>query len=183
MLVPEGHGWSESLRRDYCSPAYGHRELATVVNFGFVGELPKDFATLLIAGESPQSDPGRLVRIGESSREGVCGYHYSNSQQEHSFFFAHGDRSNGWALGGWASDADFLYWSSDRKREQYMLVLCNGSYADVGGHRVLTCGGRVSYAEVLTMAAKVAIFSSDSEQIVLQRPLHQVGKDGDLNLR
>ena len=48
--------------------------------------------------------------------------------------------------------ADFLYWSFDREREEYALVLCNGSYADAGGRRVLTCDKRVSYAEVRVLA-------------------------------
>ena len=74
----------------------------------------------------------------KSHLETVCGYRYSNSRQEHSFFFAH--QPGPWALGAWASDADFLYWSFDREREQHMLVLCNGSYADAGGRRVLNCG-------------------------------------------
>ena len=178
MLTAEGHGWSQSVRRDYWSPAYGHRERATVVNFGALVELPADFATLLIADENAQADLGRLVRISEFTRGAVCAYRYSNPRQEHSFFFAH--QSGPWALGAWASDAEFLYWSFDREREQYTLVLCNGSYADAGGRRVLTCGRRVSYAEVLSSAMKVDLFSSDPEHVLLQQPLDRVWADGDL---
>jgi hypothetical protein len=178
LLTAEGHGWSQSARREYCSPAYGRRELATVVNFGAQVELPTDFATLLISNEDPEADLGQLVRINDSARGVVCGYRYSNAAQEHSFFFAH--QPGPWALGRWASDAAFLYWRFDREREQYTLVLCNGSYADAGGRRVLTCGSRVRYAEVLSSPAKVDLFSSDPEQVLLQRPLDRVGADGDL---
>jgi hypothetical protein len=80
----------------------------------------------------------------------------------------------------WASDADFLCWSFDREREEYTLVLCNGSYADAGGRRVLTCGRRVRYAEVLSSAMKVDLFSSDPEYVLLQQPLDRVWADGDL---
>jgi hypothetical protein len=177
FLTAEDPGWSQSVRREYWSPAYGHRERASVLNFGAVVELPADFATLLIADEPPQADLGRLVKISEFSRGQVCGYLYSTPRQEHSFFFA--PQPGPWALGGWASDADFLYRSFDREREQYSLVLCNGSYADARGHRVLNCGRRVSYAEVLSSAMKVDLFSSDPEHVVLQQPLDRVWAGGD----
>ncbi len=137
LLTIEGHGWSQSVRRDSWSPAYGRREIASVVNFGAQVELPADFATLVVAGENSPTDLGRLVKAKGFGPKPVCGYQYSDLRQEHSFFFS--DRPGPWALGAWASDADFLYWSVDRQREQYSLVLCNGSYADVGDRRVLTC--------------------------------------------
>ena len=84
-----------------------------------------------------RTDLGRLVRIDESDRAEGLRLSLFQCAQEHSFFFAH--QPGPWALGTWTSDADFLYWSFDREKEQYMLVLCNGSYADAGGHRVLTC--------------------------------------------
>ena len=148
------------------------------LTFGALVELPADFATLLIVDENAQADLRRLVRIGECARGAVCGYRYSNPRQEHSFFFA--NRPGPWALGAWASDADFLYWCFDRERKQYTLVLCNGSYADAGGRRVLTCGSRVSYVEVLSSAMKVDLSSSDPEHVVLLQPLDRVWAEGDL---
>jgi len=178
LLTAEGHGWSQSVRSDYWSPAYGHRERASMVNLGALVKLPADFGTLLMTGANLQTDLGRLVRVGESTRGAVCGYRYSTPLQEHSFFLAH--QTGPWALGTWASDADFLYWSFDREREQYMLVLCNGSYADAGGHRVLTCDRRVSYAELLSSAMKADVFSSDPQHVVLQQALDRVWADGEL---
>ena len=55
-----------------------------------------------------------------------------------------------------------------------MLVLCNGSYADAGGQRVLSCDRRVSYAEVLSSAMKVDLFSSDPEHVVLPQSFERV---------
>jgi len=60
------------------------------------------------------------------------------------------------------------------------LVLCNGSYAAVGGRRVLTCARRVSYAEVLSSPGDVDLFSSDPDHVVLQQSLDRVLADGDL---
>ena len=177
--VAQSHGWSQSVTRDNWSPAYGRAERASVVTFGATVELPVDFATLLIAGESLEGTLGNLVRMTGSGTV-VSGYSYSNAHQEHRFFFA--DRSGKWTLEPWASDADFLYASFDREREEYVLVLCNGSYADAGGHRVLTYGKRVSYAEVLSTAMKVEIFSSDPEQVVWQQPLDRVWAGTKLNL-
>lgn len=178
LLTIEGHGWSQSLRRDSWSPAYGRTESASVVNFAAQVELPADFATLVVAGENSPADLGRLVRVNDSAPDSVCGYQYSNLRQEHSFFFA--GRPGPWALGVWASDADFLCWSVDRGREQYSLVLCNGSYAAVGGTRVVTCARRVSYAEVLSSSGNVDLYSSDPDHVVLGQPLDRVLAQGDL---
>ena len=178
LLTIDGHGWSQSVRRDSWSPAYGRRESAHVVNFGAQVELPADFATLVVAGENSPANFGRLMKVNDFAPESVCGYQYSNLRQEHSFFF--GGRPGAWALGAWASDADFLCWSVDREKEQYSLVLCNGSYAAVGGRRVLTCARRVSYAEVLSSSGNVDLFSSDPDHVVLQQSLDRVVADGDL---
>src|SRR4029077_10162506 len=110
--------------------------------------------------------------VNDFAPESVGGYQYSNLRQEHSFFF--GGRPGPWALGVRASDADFLCWSVDREKEQYSLVLCNGSYAAVGGRRVLTCARRVSYAEVLSSSGNVDLFSSDPDHVVLQQSLDRV---------
>jgi hypothetical protein len=185
LLTAEGHGWSQSVSRHYWSPAYGQREVASVVNFNTAVELPTDFATLLIvdknakeiADEKTRTDRGRFLRVDKSSSAPVCAYRYSVAQQEHSFFFA--SQPGPWALGAWASDAEFLYWSFDREEEQCMLVLCNGSYAEVGGRPILTCAQRVSYAEVLSSAMKTDLSSSDPKNVVLPESLFRVWTNGD----
>ena len=171
LFTAHGHGWSESVRRDYWSAAYGHKERASVVTFGTKIELPADFATILVADRNARAPQPQLVRINQSNSEAVCGYRYSDAREEHNFFFA--TQPGPWALGPWASDASFLYWWFDRESEESALILCGGSYADVGGRRVLTCGKQVRYAEVLSLAAKAEIFSSDREQVTLQMPLDQ----------
>jgi hypothetical protein len=94
------------------------------------------------------------------------------------FFFAR--EAGTWALEEWASDASFLWWSFDRERELYSLVLCNGSYAEAGGRRVLSCHKRVGYAEVLSSAAKVDLFSSEPEHVMLQQSLNRVWAEANL---
>ncbi|MGA8431732.1 MAG: alginate lyase family protein [Candidatus Sulfotelmatobacter sp.] len=177
VLAAEGHGWSETLRHEYRAPVYGLREQAPVVHYQTLTELPAAFATLVIAGGNA-SAPGRFETIDGSSAAAVCGYRYSDAQQKNIVFFAH--HSGPWELGVWASDADFLCWSFDREREQYMLILCNGSYVNAGGRRILNCDGRVSYAEILSSSMKVDLFSSDPERVVPPQPLDQVWADGEL---
>jgi hypothetical protein len=177
LLTAEGHGWEESVNRDYWSPAYGQRERANVLNFGARLQLPADFATLLTVETSGQADLGRLVRVNAGDSSTTCAFRYTKGLQEHNFAFTH--QPGPWASGPWTSDADFLYWSFDREREQYSLILCNGSYADAGGRRILSCGSRISYAEVSSSALHVDLFSSDPEHVLLQQSLDCVWADGD----
>jgi Heparinase II/III-like protein/Heparinase II/III N-terminus len=177
LLAAEDKCWSHSAREDYWSPAYGRREKASVSNFSARVELPVDFSAVLIAGENLPVDLGRVARIAEFIPGGVCGYRYLNPRQEHDFFFAYPPKP--WVLGGWASDAEFLYWSFDREKEQHTLILCNGTYADAGGRRVLTCSQRVRYAEILSSAAKVEVFSSELDHVVLEHPLDRAWAEAE----
>jgi Heparinase II/III-like protein/Heparinase II/III N-terminus len=179
LLTAEHHGWSQSVREDYWSPAYGRKEPASVVTFEAMAQLPADFATVLISGENLRADIGRLVCLNEFVPGSVHAYRYASRRQEHNFFFAGGPRP--WTVGAWSSDADFLYWSFARESDQYMLVLCNGSYVDAGGSRVLNCGRQVNYAEVSRSAEKVHLFSSEPGHVVLEeQSLEQLWADGDL---
>jgi hypothetical protein len=173
LLTTDESGWSRSVRRGYWSPAYGHKEVASVVSFGARLDLPADFVTLLITQRNSEAHLGRLLRVDQSDSETACGYQYTNRHQEHSFFFA--DQRRAWTLGAWASDASFLYWSYDRETEERTLILCGGSYADFEGRRLLTCNKRVSYVEAWGSGTKVELFSSDPEQVTLQVPIAELG--------
>ena len=48
-----------------------------------------------------------------------------------------------------------------------MLIVCNGSYVDANGYRVLTFSHQLSYAEVVGSGSQVRIFPS-SEELVQQ---------------
>jgi len=181
LLTAEGHGWSQSVRSEVWSPAYGRAARAPLVQFESVTQLPVDFVTLLIANENVQSDCGDLRRMNEFASNSVCGYGYSNSQQLHTIFFA--PVSKPWSLALWASDAELLYCGFDRKKEQCTLVLCNGSYADIGGNHALTSKERVSYAEVLSSPAKVEMFSSDPQQVALSPRIYQMCADAAISAR
>jgi hypothetical protein len=173
--------WSRNIRNESWSPVYGRRESANVVVFSGNVELPADFATLITVAGTRNVNSGELVKTSAFSPGTGYGYRYSSPGQEHLFFFAHSE-SGPWVAGEWASDADFLYCSVDREKREYMLVLCGGSYAEAGGRRVLTCGERVRYAEVVSSAMKVEIFSSNPSAITLQQPLERAWGDGSANM-
>jgi len=150
ILTAEGNGWSREVRSELWSPAYGSSETAQVVRFSAAGDLPTEFVTLLIAGAAAGEPIGLLIR--SDRREGVTSaYRYlfpdqSRQEQGHNFVFA--GKSEAWTQGSWTSDADFLYTHHDRAGRLCSLVLCNGSYADLDGERLVSCDRRVSYAEV-----------------------------------
>ncbi len=176
MLVAAGSpGWSRSVRQDFCSPAYGYRERETVVNISGRMELPADCATLLIASESSPPEPGHL--LSNSSNASVCSYRYLSKQKEQTFHFAR--QTGAWTLGPWASDANFLTMSFDRVREEYTLILCNGSYIELAGHRVLSCDRNVSYAEISSSVAKSDLFTSDPGAVALLQSLDAMWSDAE----
>jgi hypothetical protein len=135
-----------------------------------VATLPVDFVTLLLPNASLHAGTERLERLASDS--GVHGYRFTRSGEEHYFFFASAEKA--WTLGAWASDAQFAYWSLNRERDERALVLCNGTYAEVGGMRVLASVGSVDYAEVLGSSGKTELFSSDPDRVQLQGSLDRV---------
>jgi hypothetical protein len=175
LLTPENHGWSQSVRRDHWSPVYGQREWASVANFGAVVDLPADFATILVACDSSQKDFGRLVRSNDAVPDEVCAFQYSTMQRDDQLFFA--TSTAAWKARTWVSDADFLYWSQDRETGKFVLVVCNGSYVEANGYRVLTFSHQVSYAEVVGSGSQVQIFpsSEDLDQQSLSRGFTESG--------
>jgi len=170
LITVDGHGWSQSADRGNWSSVYGRVERATVLTFGSVTDLPAEFVTLLLTDASLHAGLGRLER--RPGTMAVQSYRYSREGQEHQFFFA--DAAGAWALGNWTSDARFLYWAWDRARDLRVLVICAGSYAEIGGSRVLLSQTPVDYAEVVSAAGKTELFSSDPERVVLQESLDRV---------
>jgi hypothetical protein len=173
LVTADGHGWSQSAHRGNWSPAYGRQERTTVITFGKVATLPAEFVTLLLPNASLHDGMGKLERL--ASDPAVRGYRYTRAGQEHSFLFSNSERA--WTFGAWTSDAQFLYWSVNREREQRVLILCNGAYAELAGVRVLTSETRLDYAEVVGSPTKTELFSSDPDRVHLQGSLDAVGAE------
>jgi hypothetical protein len=173
LITAEGHGWSQSAHRGNWSPVYGQAERATVLTFGSVTGLPAEFVTLLQTDASLHAGLGRLER--RPGTASVHSYRYTREGQEHQFFFANAEGA--WSFGNWTSDARFLYWSWDRGRDLRLLVICGGSYAEIGGARVLMSETPVDYAEVVSVADKTELFSSDPERVVLQESMDRIDSE------
>jgi hypothetical protein len=176
LVTAEGHGWSQSAHRGNWSPAYGRQERTTVIAFGKVATLPTEFVTLLLPNASLHAGLGKLERL--ASDPAVRGYRYTRAGQEDYFLFSNAERA--WTFGAWTSDAQFLYWSVNRELEQRALILCNGSYAEVAGLRVLVSEAPLDYAEVEGSPTKTELFSSDPGRVQLQASLNRV--EGDLTV-
>jgi hypothetical protein len=51
-------------------------------------------------------------------------------------FFA--DEAGSWQVGRWASDARFLFCSTSSRTDLCRFVICDGSYFEMDGRRILT---------------------------------------------
>jgi heparinase II/III-like protein len=170
LVTAEGHGWAQSAHRGAWSPVYGSQEKAMILSFARQGTLPMEFATLLVPNVRAKAGPGRLERLAENGA--VQGYRYIREKQEHYFFFA--DRPMEALLGKWKSDARVLYWSVDRDLDERLLVICGGTFAEVGGIRVLAGKRIVDYAELISSGRGTELRSSDPEAITIAASLDRV---------
>jgi Heparinase II/III N-terminus/Heparinase II/III-like protein len=161
LAVPEAHGWLKSIHKDTWSPAYGEQERRTCVRFEREAQLPAEFATVVMAGESlPEV---KLSSLGVSAE--VAAYRLSMLSEEHYFFFA--STSRAWALAGWASDADFLYCTRSLDREETTIVAVNGCFVERDNRKILNCVRRAGYVEALIGAGKTEVLSSDPSVVTL----------------
>jgi hypothetical protein len=146
------------------SPVYGKKEPITVLNFGTVADLPAEFAILLVVSAEIQDIPGKLTQVTEETPTPVKAYLYSAPSEECSFYFAEPGRT--WQHGILASDAEFVCWKKKRERGEELLILCNGSYVEINGTRVLACRHRVKRCEVLSRDGGKQIYASEPEALL-----------------
>jgi hypothetical protein len=155
LLTAEGHGWTEEVVQQFWSPAYGRKEPAQVASFSITAKLPAEFVTLFFSYEGSAAEPGELAKIEEST-ERVHGYRQRSEDGEHYFLFGPGEQK--WSLGPWTSDAEFVYFgmNSDGRRE---LIFCHGSYVEIAGRPIVSCGEVASRCEIVESNGEAAIFS------------------------
>ncbi|MGD0696119.1 MAG: alginate lyase family protein [Terriglobia bacterium] len=137
LLPVEGHGWSQQISQGKDAPVYGRIQPSHVLSFRTEARLPIDFAVMILPVETADPQFGALERMDNSTEEMTLrAYRYARSDEMHFLFFAApGQR---WELGSWASDAQLLYCGALGEGKQHW-VLCGGSYAEVGGRRVIEC--------------------------------------------
>ena len=161
VLCADGHGWSEEVRQQAWSPVYGKREPAPVLNFRSVTDLPAEFVTLLVPLEEVRGIPGKLTQMKGEVGTGVKAYLYSKPSEESFFFFA--DNGGPWTQGQVASDAEFVCWQKKRAGEDALLIVCNGSYVEIDGERVLGFKQTISDCEMHSRASGNEVRSSEPD--------------------
>jgi uncharacterized heparinase superfamily protein len=165
-------GWSQEVRRESWSPAYGQKSPMTTVNFSAVRALPAEFAVLLVTWDEigPElgtnapsfacvgSERGESKRGHDEREQEINAYRYVQGGGEYLFAFSSGGKP--WRIDSMTSDAEFVC----RKRGPGgtdRVILCGGSYARVDGGPELRCPRPVQWAELTLNGTAQAIFSSD----------------------
>jgi len=168
ILTPEGHGWSQDIRSEDWSPAYGQKERHSVVRLSTTATLPAEFVTLLlpeVGGSSSQSSLARIsLRISPPStgESAVC-YRFKTAEEEHHFVFGLGKP---WTLFQWSSDAEFLYWGLSQDKKYRMFICINAGYVEKGGRKIISGQRNIIRCEAAWADGKMGVTSSDKEIVV-----------------
>jgi hypothetical protein len=164
ILPAEEHGWAEEIRTTPWSPVYGQQQETTVLNFGANVSLPAEFVTLLVPVLDADCAPGTFTRFAPPEATAlVRAYRYEAHGVDYHFFF--GRKGQSWKCGEVISDAEFLCLTVPAGRRDPDVILCNGSYAEVGGTRILSMKGVVAWCELIQGATR-QVFCSNAEAIV-----------------
>jgi hypothetical protein len=162
FLPVQGHGWLQEVGQGRVSAVYGQAEHAIVLRFSLQAALPAEMVILLLPLEAVVDELntlGTLTRLVENVQDDtVRGYCYLADEERHYMFFA--GRNGVWKLGAWESDAEFLY-CGVIPGAGHRWVLCGGSYAEIGGCRVISCRQQVDRYEWTSRGATKQIFCSD----------------------
>jgi hypothetical protein len=175
LSTMEEHGWKQETLTGVWSPAYGHKEPAPVVHFGITTTLPAEFVTMLVPMHGVAGHKGvlrKIEAIGES--DWVRGYRYETAGEEHCFVFASAGRS--WSLGQWTSDAELVYLSL-RPEGRRKVILCQGSYIEIGGQRMVYCSRPTAWCEMIEESGRTELHSSDKSLITEYLPLDNIGRE------
>jgi len=164
ILPVEEHGWAEEIRASPWSPIYGQQLNTTVLNFGATVSLPAEFVTLLAPVQATEGAPGTFTRFAPpEATPFVHAYRYEASGRSYCFFFGH--KQKPWQSGEVGSDAEFVCLAGHTGTREPDIILCNGSYVEIGGTRILTMKRPVARCELIQGAGR-QIFCSDVEALV-----------------
>ena len=163
IISSQDNAWACKVENGTWSPAYGEAQPAAVLHFSTVASLPTDFATLFKLREDPSVRPRTLKTVGEAS--GVRAYEYAESDEEHRFFFASANKD--WAVDGWSSNAEFVYWGYDRKSDRGFLILCGGTKLSAAGQVLAECSTPASLCEVLWENGRARVLGAADNRVTI----------------
>jgi Heparinase II/III-like protein/Heparinase II/III N-terminus len=163
-IVPfENHAWSQEIKSEDWSPAYGRKEAHSVLHFGTVTNLPAEFAVLLLPYAEPNSGASIFQATNSiSMTELFAGYGFQFGQDDYHFIFGEGKP---WTSSPWSSDADCFVCVQSKDRIRRMLICCNGSYLDSGASKIISSGQKFSRCEIISIEGRIQVFS-DGEPVV-----------------
>ncbi|PYT91256.1 MAG: hypothetical protein DMG36_18915 [Acidobacteria bacterium] len=146
LLFTANCSYKKDILQDCYSPVYGCKEQAPTFRLATRTALPAEFTTMLIPDSEVAAHMG-LLRTIESGHKGVSvtALRYSTANAEDHLFFA--DESGNWQVGTCASDARFLYCSTDSKKTVSHFVICGGSYFELNGRRLFDANLPVKHSE------------------------------------
>jgi heparinase II/III-like protein len=146
LLFTANCSCKKEISRDWYSPVYGCKEQAPTFRLTTRTSLPAEFTTMLIPDSEMAAHMGFLRPI-ESGHKGasVTALRYSTADAEDHLFFA--NESGNWQVGTCASDARFLYCSTDSKKTVSQFVICGGSYFELNGRRLFNANLPVKHSE------------------------------------
>ena len=136
----------EKISEDWHSPVYGRKEVSPTFRAVTRARLPAEFTTMLIPDMEVAAHLGVLRSIEPGHRgTAVTTLRYSTANAEDHFFFA--DKSANWLVGSCASNAQFLYCSTDSNKTVSQFVICGGSYFAFNGRRLFDASLPVKHSE------------------------------------
>lgn len=176
-IISQGDGWSRDLAATWWSPVYGIKEPLRALHFGCLATLPSELATLIVPVADGKPRQGELTRLdGEPLSESVRAYSYTTPERAHGIVFA----TKPWSLRDWGSDAEFFYWGRNRGGRPWSIIMCNGTYLDMGGERLFSCSHPVLRCEIIRTGEKMHIVCSDNEALSMNDSLRNLREDFEI---
>jgi len=161
VLPVQDHGWAAEVHKADWSPVYGVRRATTVLKFSTKSTLPAEFVSLFVPLPEAAAIPGQLRRWPHKDATGlVRAYEYQTNEADYRFFFAPPGKA--WNCGSVASDAAFVCLTTVGPSQATAVILCDGSYVELEGKRLLTTTRRVARCELL-LGETPKVFCSEPE--------------------
>lgn len=171
IFCPVGQTWSRVVEQAQYSPAYGMKRQASAVRFSTVATLPVEFATLLApVGFSHQyaDARGTLRQVPASTCASV--YHFTEDAEEHCFVFS---QEENWVFEEWKSDAELLY-SCRRNGTLSLLILCNGTYLEFHGKKIISSPKCLPYCEMIRSNDETKVLYPEDSAFVLSEEIRHL---------
>jgi hypothetical protein len=177
ILSPKQQAWTRIVESGGWSRAYGMKQPSAVVRFTTETILPTELATLLVPRDLPgnqTADHAPLTRYSSSALVSV--YRFIHNLEDHIFIFP---QQKNWTFDAWHSDAEFMY-RCRINGNLNLVALCNGTYLDFGGNRMVSCSKRMLRCELLQRPEAPEVLCSEDEIVVSQAAIKKAFEGKEL---